>query len=192
MGRKKAEINPKQKKNFKRFLELSGTTQVQLSRIINYSQQCLSGIATGNQRMTDDVASEIVKHFPEFRKQFLLGYDDYPKEIDKKRAEVIDIHDRLAILEKWFTYTTEVMDTTMDEILYDPASPSSRLSVLDTEDGKIFVNENGDRCYPDVQYRLTRDGLTANLTHDEMSNFKNEILRFIDFRFSELFRERGN
>lgn len=78
MARIKQEINPKSSKNLKYLCSELHITQKQLSAATGISENTLSKIATGRGPLTRQIAGEIIKAFPSYRIEWLLGFDDSP------------------------------------------------------------------------------------------------------------------
>jgi len=65
MGRKHVEINAECGKRVKKWLERAECTQKQLAERINWQQQNISRVITGNARLTIDRAKEISDKIPD-------------------------------------------------------------------------------------------------------------------------------
>lgn len=78
MSRPKVEINPIAGLRLKELLKEQNMSQLKLSKTIFYSQQTISKVIQGTARLTEAMASRIIEIFPNYYKEWLLGYD-YPK-----------------------------------------------------------------------------------------------------------------
>lgn len=76
MSRKKTEINPKRAENVKKLIEAEKITQTELADRIHMTQQNISRIVQMKQPLTEETARLIIEAFPEYRIEWLLGYDD--------------------------------------------------------------------------------------------------------------------
>lgn len=76
MSRPKTEINPIRAERIKTLIQREHITQQQLADRIYQSQQNLSRIMTLKSALTEETARAIVTAFPEYRLEWLLGYDD--------------------------------------------------------------------------------------------------------------------
>ena len=52
-------------------------TQTKLSELLDCNPVHLSKIVNGSRNLTEDMAQKVVSLFPEYRLQWLLGYDDF-------------------------------------------------------------------------------------------------------------------
>lgn len=76
MSRTKTEINPKRAENVKKLIEAEKITQTELADRIHMTQQNISRIVQMKQPLTEETARLIIEAFPEYRIEWLLGYDD--------------------------------------------------------------------------------------------------------------------
>ena len=96
MPRPKLEINPICGKRLKQVCQEQGITQKQLSKKIHLSEQGISAIVQGNARLTGDMANRVIEVFPQYRVEWLLGYDDMPtEEYVQSYKRAMQIRDRL-------------------------------------------------------------------------------------------------
>lgn len=80
MARQKVEINPICGQRLKQICQEQGITQRQLHEKIHLSQQGISAIVKGKASLTGDIANKVIEVFPQYRIEWLLGYDDMPTE----------------------------------------------------------------------------------------------------------------
>lgn len=71
------EIDKKRGERLRTIARRKGVTQTELSEQLGCSPVHLSKIVTGSRNLTEDMAQKVVNLFPEYRLQWLLGYDDY-------------------------------------------------------------------------------------------------------------------
>ena len=76
MSRKATEINPIRAERVKTLIKREKITQTKLSEMLFRSQQNISAIVKAKIALTEDTAKQIIKLFPAYRLQWLLGYDD--------------------------------------------------------------------------------------------------------------------
>ncbi len=92
MGRPKKEINEKRCENFKILLQEvkkkdRTNTQKRIGERIYLSETTISDIANKRADLTESNAESIIHLFPEYRLEWLLGYDDYKTIADKEAGE---------------------------------------------------------------------------------------------------------
>lgn len=85
MSKKPSEINPEPAKRLKELLMLENVTQEKLSDLIHLSQQSISRIIQKKQSLTDQTARAVIKVFPNYRIEWLLGFDDIMTHTDDLR-----------------------------------------------------------------------------------------------------------
>lgn len=76
MSRKKTEINPIRAERVKKLIEREGISQIDFASRIFQTQQNVSRILNLKTALTEETARDIVTAFPEYRIEWLLGYDD--------------------------------------------------------------------------------------------------------------------
>ena len=76
MSRKKTEINPIRAERVKQLIEREGISQIDFANRIFQTQQNVSRIINLKTALTEETARDIVTAFPEYRIEWLLGYDD--------------------------------------------------------------------------------------------------------------------
>ena len=76
MSRKKTEINPIRAERVKQLIEREGISQIDFANRIFQTQQNVSRIINLKTALAEETARDIVTAFPEYRIEWLLGYDD--------------------------------------------------------------------------------------------------------------------
>lgn len=82
MARKRIEINPICGQRAKELLKNSSISQGEFASRINYTEQHLSQVLNGKKTLTDEMADKFCEFFPDVRKEWLLGYDDFKTNAD--------------------------------------------------------------------------------------------------------------
>ena len=88
MSRPKGEIKGLRCKRLKEIIEREGVKQNQLSEETGISQQSISAMVQGKANVTETTAEIIVKRFPEYSIEWLLGFSDYKNNAEKFRAVI--------------------------------------------------------------------------------------------------------
>lgn len=99
MSRKKTEINPIRAERVKELIEREGISQIDFGRRIHQTQQNVSRIINLKTALTEETALDIVAAFPEYRIEWLLGYDD--ARTDYERADNIQLMKDLVADSMW-------------------------------------------------------------------------------------------
>ena len=71
------EIDKKRGERLRMIALREDITQMKLSELLDCNPVHLSKIVNGARNLTEDMARKVVSLFPEYRLQWLLGYDDY-------------------------------------------------------------------------------------------------------------------
>ena len=85
MSRQKTEINPVRAERVKILIDRENIKQTEFAKRIFQTQQNVSRIVQKKQPLTEETARQIVKAFPEYRIEWLLGDDDHMTATDQLR-----------------------------------------------------------------------------------------------------------
>ena len=86
MSKKATEINPIRAERVKTIIDREDINQQKLAELIFQTQQNISRIIQKRQPLTEETAQAIIRAFPEYRIQWLLGYDDIMLKEEYKQA----------------------------------------------------------------------------------------------------------
>lgn len=92
MGRKKAEINPIRAERLKILIDREKKirhgdfSQIKFAESINMAQRNVSRIIQMHHGLTEETARHIIEQYPDYRIEWLLGYDDYMTTADYSHA----------------------------------------------------------------------------------------------------------
>ena len=113
MSRQRTEINPIRADRVKILMKREKITQTILAERIHQTQQNVSRIMQKRQPLTEETARLIVNAFPEYRIEWILGYEDFMTEKDKPKETNEGFSDRTAAMVA--AYLSELL-TKIDEI----------------------------------------------------------------------------
>ena len=173
MSRKKTEINPIRAERVKLLISREHITQTEFAERIDMTQQNISRIVQLKQPLTEETARRIIGRFPDYRIEWLLGYDDainYDEWAEKTQYKKDIIADGLwGIIEK----SLNKMDKSLRFI--HPAGrhydSSQRLK---------------DGCYYSI---VDRDGNELkHLTALEVVRFEEDLQEYCDFLIHKLIK----
>lgn len=82
MPRPKLELNPIRGKRLKQIIREKGISQQALSKTIHISQQAISAMVNERANLTETTAKAVIKLYPEYRYEWLMGYDDFKTRDD--------------------------------------------------------------------------------------------------------------
>lgn len=156
-GRPMREINLKRQERFKTFLEdqkENGITQKKLAEMLFISQQTISKIANKSGNLTEETAERISKLFPQYRLQWLLGFDDFKTDDERinasinRRAEYIDLTEQL-LFSHGYTITETLYPLDGHEkksqtLLIEITSPSGNTRYMKTKEYMDFLKSIND------------------------------------------------
>lgn len=172
MSRKKTEINPKRADNIKKLMKWENISQTEFAEITHQTQQNVSRIINLKTPLTEENAREIIKYFPEYRIEWLLGYDDYPTNKDLFLSMVNQTNEEGKLLDQGFFSYLKLYDYTVTEGEVDP-SGDSLVDFIHNEHRGVTISRNGKK----VTLRL----------HD-LIDFQNEIGEYIELRLKHMMK----
>ena len=181
MARPKVEINPIRGLRLKQICEEQGIKQNHLSKIIHITQQSISNMMTGKATVTIDTVNQVTKVFPEYRKEWLLGLDDYKTEADLKRANAEQF--------------SQAIDTMKYEgsLLYTGLSAFAKLSGFDITPPITRNTGSLENYFKQMKagYKISKGNQTVTLSLEEMNRFENEVCDFVELKLKHLFMQKG-
>lgn len=172
MSRKKTEINPKRAENVKKLIEWSGITQIDFARTIHQTQQNVSRIINLKTALTEENAREIIKHFPGYRIEWLLGYDDYPTNKDYFLSMIDQQSKEGDLLNKGFFSYLELYGYTVTEASIEKSGNPISDFIHDAHKGVT----------------ISRDGKSVTLQLHPLIEFQNEIGEYIELRLKHMMK----
>lgn len=143
MPRPPKEKNPKRILRLKQVLTDQNITQTELARRIPISQQVMSRMVNGEATITENTVRGIVRAFPEYRFEYLMGYDDMPTE------EYVQSFEKMMLLR----------DRLMDEG-YNREIVATLLKIIDIESRYEKANISIDE--PWKYERMHKEGLISD------------------------------
>ena len=166
MGRKPTEINPKRAMRIKELIEREGINQREFAARTHQTQQNVSRLVHQRIALTEEAAKNIVRAFPDYRIEWILGYDDSPTEYE------------------WADHVQKSKDQTAESIwgIVETALNQKNKSLK-------FVHRTGqhvdssERLYSDCWYSVqdSEGREVKRLTPLEMAQFEQKIFEFTDF-----------
>ena len=82
MSKRKTEINPIRADRVKELIQREKITQKGLAKLIHQTPQNINRICNKQNALTEDTAKEIIKAFPQYRYEWLMGIDDFMTKAD--------------------------------------------------------------------------------------------------------------
>ena len=174
MSRPKTEINPIPGQRLKQIIDEQEISQSDLSRKIHLSQQSISRMVKGLASVTDQTADLITDLFPQYRKSWLMGYDDLKTGSASLAAVFQDSQRENDLLMKGL-----ISFATLNQISISFTSPAFQ------EDQQSDSVENVLQWLKDG-YTISREGRSAQLSLDEMNALQNEICDFVEFKLQRI------
>lgn len=181
MSRKKTEMNPIRAERVKTLIEREKHlhdpkfSQVKLADKIHMTQQNISRIVQMKQPLTEETARLIIEAFPDYRIEWLLGYDNDMTENEKYLNKLDKAKSR-------------------SELLHDAIHSFLQLSGFDIKDtyhfslhGDVDENEAYNRIM-DAGYIISRDGKSVSMSLEDFTNFAKEINDYVAFRLNHIMK----
>lgn len=175
MARPKIEINVKRCERLKQIIEETGVKQNELAFNTGISQQAISSMVQKKANVTETTAEIIVKMFPQYSFEWLMGYTDYKNNTEKLCAVISKAQNEGDLLLSGLSAFAQLCDYHIK--LSSPAHGSHNV-----EDVLKMVTEG---------YTLTHDGASIQLSLEEMNAFENEVCDFVELKLKHLFKQRG-
>jgi len=166
MGRPRVEIKPIRGKRLKQICEEQGITQQVLSSKIYISQQAISNMVTGQANVTEVTARKVIEYVSneyhyDYRFEWLMGYDDYKTEEDKKHQE----------FKKQYFKWKSISD--LHRTGFNSFALSCGFEVDELDSG---------------EWVLKKGNQSKQLTIEQLINLENEIGNFVEYRLNKLFK----
>lgn len=166
MARPKAIINPKCGNNLKALCEDTGTTQAALAELVGLTPQTISKIINNHCNLTRETAEKIVKCFPDYLIEWLLGLSDVKTHSQQKARQSKE-------LEAAYSKNCKALND-RNSILY------SALARCGYEVEIVYSSPTED------SYRLKKGDKEALVSGDDLYNIVDEMLLIAGFQFNKL------
>lgn len=176
MSRPKTEINPIPGQRLKQIIDEQGISQSELSRKIHLSQQTISRMIKGLASVTDQTADYVIKIFPQYRKSWLMGYDEMKTGAESLAGAFQQNQTENELLMRGLISFAKLSDI---EIGF--TSPAFQ----NPDDPHHDSIENILKWVKDG-YTISSEGRSAQLTLDEMNVLQNEICDFVEFKLKKI------
>ena len=175
MSRPKGEIKGLRCKRLKEIIEREVVKQNQLSEETGISQQSISAMVQGKANVTETTAEIIVKRFPEYSIEWLLGFSDYKNNAEKFRAVISQAQHEGDLLLTGLSAFAQLANYQIDV--------TSPMKEIDTVEAALKMIVGG--------YTISHDGVSIKLSLEEMNAFENEVCDFVELQLKHLFKRKG-
>lgn len=171
MSRKKTEINPERAERVKKIIEWEKISQTDFADRIHQSQQNVSRIVNLKNALTEETAQEIIKVFPRYRIEWLLGYDDYPTFADQLNGFVNKTNHE-------------------GNLLFTGFASFAQLNGYKVEISPIVGNKSLDVIFHNMKEfcTISRDGKSITLSLAELNSFENELREYVELRLKYMMK----
>lgn len=174
MGRKASQIDLKRCKRLKLLLDDYGMSQVKLWELTGVSKTQINRIVREKQNLTDAIAEEIVKAFPEEQphmlKEWLMGRKDYRSTKEQFFNAIDEVHQEGELLSEGLSAFAELSGFSIEPITQADGNNSFDNFFHALNDG--FV--------------IARNGHAVNLTPLQLNKLQNEICDYIEFTLDRI------
>lgn len=163
------EINPIRGLRVKQLCEEQGINQIELSQRIYISQQKISEMINGKANVTETTARAIVQAFPQYRFEWLMGYDDYKNTAEKNNAIIRQAQHEGTLLEAGLRFISSLSG-------FEISGPFERIpQLVPVEELLTQFNEG---------FIVTKEGESCRLTIDEMVQLENDVCDYVEYRLT--------
>lgn len=171
MSRKKTEINPIRAERVKKLIEREKISQVDFASRIFQTQQNVSRILNLKTALTEETARLIIEAFPEYRIEWLLGYDDSMTNAEKFLNTIQKANEEGLLLHKGFF-------------------SFAQLSGFKINVAPIAGSETLENAFQNIKEYCTisRDGKSITFSVSELNAFENELCDYIEFRLLHMMK----
>ena len=179
MSRKKKEINPiiaerlrkLRAERLRKLIKREGISQIKLASLINRSQQNISKVINLKATLTEDNAQFIISAFPEYRIEWLLGYDDVMLKKDYFAKTLKKAQGESEIMEQALFGLAALSGFAINPT--NPAPDRSVENILQAVKGGIT---------------FSRDGKNASMSLTELNDFENELCDYVEMRLKRMLK----
>lgn len=170
MARPKLVINPKRCERLKELIH-ENTTQQKLSVLTGISQQAISAMVNERANVTETTAREVLKHYPEYRFEWLMGYDDFKTTSEQISSITGSRHERAALIER-------LMELHGYKIVVDYVDPDTTLFTPEQ------LEEYNHTPYQEARYSIHAPNGTIRYfeNYDEVSRIFSNISDYVEFQ----------
>lgn len=181
MSRPKTEINKIPGQRLKVIIEEQEISQSELSRQIHLSQQTISRMIKGLASVTEQTADSVIKLFPQYRKSWLMGYDDMKTGADSLREEFQKNQTENDLLLQGLICFAKLNH--IDICFTSPAFQNPEDPHHDSIENVLKWVRDG--------YTISSEGISAQLSLDEMNALQNEICDFVEFKLKRIIENQN-
>ncbi len=175
MKKEKAQINPICGKRLQELIQESGMLQKEFAEKAGYSPEYISAITTGKKALPMKTAKEMIsKFFPKVSLEWLMGETDYRNIYAKFQSQIEQCQYEGILLSTGLSAFGELA--------------GYRIKYADIHDGISLEELLGEMKNG---YKITKGEETISLSIDEMNQFENEVLDFVELKFKHLFKQKG-
>lgn len=175
MSRPKVEINDLKCKRLKEIIESEGVKQNQLSKETGISQQAISAMVQGKANVTETTAEIIVKRFPQYSIEWLLGFSDYKNSTEKNSAVISQAQHEGDLLLTGLSAFAQLA-----QYQIKVTSPMQKIGTVEETLNMLMDG-----------YTISHDGASIKLSLEEMNVFENEAFDFVELQLKHLFKRKG-
>ena len=150
-----------------------GLTQGKFADRLNMQQSAISEMVNNVRTVTETTARAIVQVFPQYRFEWLMGYDDYKTLMDLNLAIYQQAQHEGNLLDIGFFYFAKLNGYTVEHPDYSKA--------LYVGEALNLVNHG---------YRITKGDQSRQLSINELRDLENDICDYIGYRLDR-YMEKG-
>lgn len=174
MARPEAKINPAAGSHLRTILKEQGYSQTAFGKLIGTGQQNISMMINGHNRITEETADAIREHFPQYRKEWILGFDEAKTERDLFSQTILKQIKEAQELSAGFISMAAAGGYTIEHHIKHKGDPF----------GEAFDQRAGG-------YTINKDDQNAILTRQEAIALEHEVREFVQFKLSLILKDKN-
>ena len=196
MPRPRVAINPKHSGILVEVLRREQISQAELSRRIHISQQTITDIRQGRANITQSTAEEIVKVFPQYSLNWLLGLSEFPTEEEQIADAIMTVMHRLGKEED----ATEQLNAVLGYHADLPRDPTEDDNIRSSKKTVTFTSNLSDAEILELVHQTPAtpfveltgpNGKTVLITYDTYQSALKDISSYAAMRMKALFEQEG-
>jgi len=134
-----------------------------------------------SRNITETIIDSIINHFPEYRKEYLLGIDEIPTHAEYDQIQFSKMIDEFGSSARKAFYASEVLSSIWKMAIIDGFHIEALNPIYDCHDSYTDLSNCG--------YKITKDNKYIEMNMDDLSAFENEICDYITFRLLHMMKD---
>ena len=178
MARPTKEINPIRGKRLKQIITEEHTTQKALNKATGISQQAISEMINGKANVTDTTAEAVLKVYPHYRYEWLMGLDDFKTVGEQFSGAINEMNQEGEMLMRGLCSFANLSGFAISF-----TSSAFQHGHTDSIDNVMKWIRDG--------YTISRNGQTAQLSIEDFNDLEEEICDYVELRLDRIIQKQN-